>query len=438
MDGEISDVTAGFTPNLWSKKWSRIKTWGLRLIEFGFVQGLVQLLSAIAGFLIIRGLSKPEYALFGIVNSMQSTANLLADVGIGIGVRSLGGRVWNDPERFGQLLNTTLSLRRKFATFSLFVTVPVTAWMLWRNGGDIWTVIGLCLIMVISVIPLLGDTAWRTSAQLHGEYRRLQKLGLGNAIIRCSLIGLMFFSYINVLLASLVGSIGNWVQLIVLRHWAKPKINRHAPISQDDRRELLRLSLKSLPNAIFFCFQGQVTLLIFTVLGNASDIANVMALGRIAVLFTIFSVTFSNVLSPRFARCQDARRLPRIYLLLICGSAFLMLGLSMVAWLMPEPFLWLLGHRYTDLGNELVWVVAASCVSQIAGVMWSLNSSKAWIRFQAPWFIPSILVVQVIAAIFLNLRTFHDVLIFNLATAAAPLPGYMLDAYLGLWAKVSC
>jgi hypothetical protein len=102
-----------------SSRWPRIKQWTLRLAEFGFVQGLVQLLTAVAGLMIVRTLSKPEYALFAIANSMQVTGNLLADIGIGIGVRSIGGRVWNDPARFGQLLNTTLGLRRQFAVVSL-------------------------------------------------------------------------------------------------------------------------------------------------------------------------------------------------------------------------------------------------------------------------------------------------------------------------------
>jgi len=41
-------------------------------------------------------------------------------------------------------------------------------------------------------------------------------------------------------------------------------------------------------------------------------------------------------------------------------------------------------------------------------------------------------VVQVVAAACLNLRMFHDVLIFGLVSAAAPLPLYVADAWFGL------
>jgi hypothetical protein len=146
--------------NRFNHHWPRIKQWTLRLAEFGFVQGLVQLLTAVAGLLIVRTLSKPEYALFAIANSMQTTGNLLADIGIGIGVRSIGGRVWNDPARFGQLLNTTLGMHRRFAIISMSVCLPITMWMLWKNGASIAGIIGLTTVVAVGVIPLLASSVF--------------------------------------------------------------------------------------------------------------------------------------------------------------------------------------------------------------------------------------------------------------------------------------
>src|ERR1043166_4716325 len=91
----------------------RLVDWSIRIARFGVIQGLVQLLLGIAGLLIVRSLSKSEYALFAIANSMQVACTQLADLGVGIGVRSIGGRVWQDRWRFGQLLNTALGLRRQ-------------------------------------------------------------------------------------------------------------------------------------------------------------------------------------------------------------------------------------------------------------------------------------------------------------------------------------
>jgi len=423
---------AGATATLRGHRWERAKTWALRLAEYGLVQVGVQALTALAGLMIVRSLSKPEYALFAIANSMQVAANSLADVGIGIGVRSIGGKVWNDPQRFGQLLNTTLNLRRKFAAASLAVTLPIAAWMLYHNGASLPVALALCVVIAVSVIPMLGITAWMTSAQLHGEYRRMQKLDFSNAFMRCALIGLLAVTWINAIVAALVGTIGYWVQMAFLKRWAREKVVPDATPVKEDEKELLRLSGKSLVNTIFFCVQGQVTLLILTLVGNTMGIAEITALGRIALLFSILSVTFTNVLVPRFARCQDPNRLPRLYLLLSGGAALLLALLTLMAWLFPSPFLWLLGAKYNGLKSECALVVAAGCVSQIGGIMWNLNSCKAWINLQVYGFIPSIITVQILSAITLNLHEFHNVLIFNLLSAIAPLPVFALDAIRGM------
>ena len=136
--------------------------------------------------------------------------------------------------------------------------------------------------------------------------------------------------------------------------------------------------------------------------------------------------------APRFARCQDPKQLRRLYIVLLNAAIAVLLPLLFFAWFFPGPFLWLLGGKYQNLGRECGWVVLAGCLGQIGGVMWGLNGSKAWIRFQTRAFIPVILGAQVLAALFLNLHSLHDVLLFNVVTAAAPLPIYVVDACLGL------
>jgi O-antigen/teichoic acid export membrane protein len=236
----------------------------------------------------------------------------------------------------------------------------------------------------------------------------------------------------NALLAVVVGAVGNWLQYLFYLHWARDHADPTAPVNQEDRRELLRVSMKSLPNAVFFCFQGQVTLLILTLFGNPTGIADITALGRLAALFAVLSTTFANVLTPRFMRCQDPVRLPKLYLSLVSATMLLLLPFAASAWFLPRPFLWLLGNKYAGLETECGWVVAAGCIGQIGGVMWSLNSSKAWIRVQAIGFIPAIVAMQVIAVLFLDLRQFHDILIFNVVTTMAPVFVYICDAWLGL------
>src|SRR5438874_8048940 len=106
---------AGVTDVLQSPYLRRLIRSGRVVGSFVTVQVIVQLIGFLSGILLIRMLEQREYAFFTIANTMQGTLNLLADVGISLGLVSIGGRVWQDRPRFSQLISTALHLRRRLA-----------------------------------------------------------------------------------------------------------------------------------------------------------------------------------------------------------------------------------------------------------------------------------------------------------------------------------
>src|ERR1700680_1512665 len=92
-----------------------------RIGNYVLVQAVVLIIAFSSGILLVRWLPPREYAFFTIANAMQATLLLLADIGISIGLISIGGRVWQDRHRFGELINTGLSLRRKLAAAALLL-----------------------------------------------------------------------------------------------------------------------------------------------------------------------------------------------------------------------------------------------------------------------------------------------------------------------------
>jgi O-antigen/teichoic acid export membrane protein len=394
------------------EQWAHAKKWSLRLIEIGLVQGLVQFLTALTGLLIVRTLAKQDYAVYAITNSMQAAANILADLGISLGVRSIGGRVCEDRQRYGQLLNSALKLRGWFATVSLGVTVPIAAWMLWRNGASWVLTLALCLTIVASLTPLLASSIWITSLQLHGQYRRLQKIDLSNAALRLMMIGGLMFSYLSALTAALTVVVSNWVQLIWLKKHAVELADTRQPPNAEDIRELKKLSFKMLPNSIFFCLQSQITVWLITVFGNVNNVADVSALGRISMLFLVLHTTMDMIVMPRFSRIQEPNLLFRRYAVLIFGCLVVSSLALIAAALFSTQFLWLLGPKYSHLKPELILVMLSAVTNFVAGTMWGVNVSRAWIK-AAPLYIPVTLATQVLVLLVLDVSTVRGVLWFG-------------------------
>jgi O-antigen/teichoic acid export membrane protein len=413
-----------------SSRW--LISWMARFAEFAFVQCWVQLFVAIAGMIVVRTLSKSEYALYAIANSIQAAANIMAELGIGIGVRSIGGRVWQDRERFGQLLNTAIKLRHAFAAVSMGACLPFATWMLRKNGADWPTTLLLCCVVVVGALPQLASSVLRVVPEFHREYRRIQKLDLGNSVLRFATTGVLALSYMNAWLAASTAAVTNWITMLALRRWAPEHADFAASTNADDRRELWRVSMRVFPNTAFYCFQGQITLLILALVGNPNGVADVTALGRLSALLTVFSLAFNGVLVPRFAQCQDTERLPRLYLGLVGAAALTLVPVVLAGWLTPGPLLWLLGAKYTGLEHACGWVVSTACVSQLSFAMVQLNAAKAWIRIGTVFYAPLTIAIQFLAFSTLDVSQVSGVVVFGFLSSLTSLPTLAADAYLGL------
>ena len=72
----------------------------MRLLgRFVSIQVVIQGLGFASGILIVRSLSKQDYAWYTVANMLASTMTLLADSGISAALSSLGGTVWQDDAR---------------------------------------------------------------------------------------------------------------------------------------------------------------------------------------------------------------------------------------------------------------------------------------------------------------------------------------------------
>jgi O-antigen/teichoic acid export membrane protein len=354
---------------------------------------------------------------------MQQTMNLLADNGISSGLTAIGGRVWHDRFRFGQLLHTAMRLRRALALITVIVVTPILMWMLLSNGAS-FSYAGL-----ISAAALLGlyfqlsVGVLIVAPRLHLDVNRIQLMGIWSAVLRFVLIATAYTAVLNTAVALLAGTIAYGFQEILLRRWVPRDADLKAPVNAEDRAEILSIVRTQAPNSIYYCVQAQLTIWMISIFGSTTAVADIGALGRLSMIFLMIGSVMGNVVYPRFARVHEPKLLWTRYWQILggfCAIAGLMLVFTAA---FPQLLLWILGPKYAHLKHELFLMVLSAVLLSVMGTMWQLNVTRGWI-VSPVILIPTGIVTQIVLISWLDLSRVRDVLLLNIF---ATIPAFFLN-----------
>jgi O-antigen/teichoic acid export membrane protein len=399
--------------------------------NFAIVQGLVQVIGFCSGILIVRTLEQRDYAYFTITNTMLGTINVLADIGISIGLISIGGRVWQDRHRFGQLVNTALTLRKILGAMVVLVAAPGLYFLLARNGAPFHYAAVLIVLVLVALIFQLSVSVLSVVPRLRSDIVRIQTIDFTGAVARLLGLVALVYVFLNAGIALAITAATSLLQFAMLRSYAAGVIDFNAPDNAEDRAAMLGFVRKLAANAVFFSLQGQIAVFLISLFAQqASSVAEVGALGRLAMIFAVAGNVLTNVFVPAFARAQSPRKLRWLYGAIagavIAFGAFVLLAAA----IFPEQFLFVLGNKYAHLHRELLLMVGAAVLSSVTAALWSLNASRAWVA--GSWlYIPLTLVTQIALIPFVDFSTVAGVLMFNLLSAVPNLFLNLVLSYRG-------
>src|SRR5438270_694216 len=395
-----------------------------RIGSYAMVQVIGQIIAFSSGILLVRWLPQREYAFFTIANAMQATLMLLADIGVGVGLISIGGRVWQDRHRFGELINTGLSVRRKLTAAAAIIVAPILYAMLTKNGASSIYILLLIAVVLAGFSIQLAVDIYSVVPRLHSDIGRIQKIDFICAIVRLLLVLGLIYLFATAGLAVAIASATFLLQYFLFRAYAAKVVDLKANENAEDRREMVRLIKKLAANALFYSFQGQITVFLISFFGrHAASVAEVGALGRLAMIFTVLMNLLTNIFVPAFARCHDKRKLHWLYAAIVGGVVLFSLAVLAGAAFFPGEFLFVLGNRYAHLHRELLLMVSVAVISALSGTLWLLNASKAWIN--GAWlYVPLTLATQIALIPFTDFSSVSGVLTFNLISA---LPSLLLN-----------
>lgn len=383
------------------------------LSKFISVQLVVQVLGLASGILLVRTLRKEEYAYFTIANTMQGTMNILADSGMGSAIYLIGGKVWQDRYRFGQLVNTAIQLRRHLAVIAIAMVTPVLLWMLSSNGASISYSVLITLVILIELNFYLANGVLGTVPRLHSQINRIQNLALIFAGSRLTFLVVAYWTFLNAATAVFLSMIASGLQNLGLRYWVTDSIDIEASINREDQEAIWKTVKSQAPYCIFYCVQGQLTILLISIFGRTQNIAEVGALGRLGVIFSVIGSIMSSIVLPSYARCQEINLLRLRYWQIIGGISCLAVAIIGIATIFSRELLWILGEQYAGLQSVVVLMVASAMLQTISATVCSLNIAKGWVKDS--WLIvPLTIITQVFLLIFLDVSTVKGVITFGL------------------------
>ncbi len=379
-------------------------------------QTVTQLTGIAAGLLLINFLPVQEFAFYTLASSAISFFIFLSDMGSGASLVYFFRETRGEEREFRPYATAVLSLRHTVFLLGVAVVailLPILAIKRGFSLRETFLAVGLVLVCVWFQIRA---SLRLLILRLEGRFGQAYRAEFAGAILRLALAAL------------LVATAWLWGWLAIATVAAATALTatlaRQAKIPTKPgledlaraRRAVIRYLLPTLPAALYFAVQGPLMIWLSATFGKTQNIAEVGALGRLALVVGLFSNLTGIVFLPRLARVTDDRLFLRRFFQF--GSALAALALSIfgAAVLFPAGFLAVLGPHYRGLRHELLLTVAASGFTLLDGFLVNINLARSWTRLQAVGLVIQI-AFQAGFMVRLPLSTTANVMLFSLASA---------------------
>ncbi len=402
--------------------WDFLRAKSRHVVTYAMSQGLTIAGNLLYGLLCVRILPVSDYAHFAVLFGFLGALTILLDIGISSTLAPLVGERIDDL----QLIADYVASLRQLAHWLYVVMAPavilffplVIAHQHW-SPSVVYAIIGI--VLVAAWFARIGS-AYGAVLILRRDrkswYRAQMVSSLGTLAV---LLILWPFHLVNAWTAILL-NVAGIIYVSQANYWrAKHLLKTKGHGSPAKRKAILRLVTPSMPNVIFYALHGQVSLLLISLFGHTEGIASIGALSRLGQLFVILSQMNPILIEPYFARLAASslkRNYALAFFILTCVGTFICL----LAWLVPQMFLWVLGPKYANLRAEVLILLAANSIRYVSGSLWVIHTAR---RFVYWWnnigSIVMVVSIQIACLYVYNLSSIRNVLLCSLWTAVGEL-----------------
>lgn len=356
------------------------------------LQAIQMAISAVIGFMIIRHLSKDQYAVFNAFALGSTMFVGWAGIGIVSVYIPFANRMGSGRD---QLRSTTAVFRKLDSKLAYLAALACLVFWVVSGHQNNWLgsayIVGMAISLAIGWMQYgyrLPEAAFKVDRQPLLPF----SISVRSEILRlCGVVAIVFV---------IVPLVPGWEPTVLLlatlcsAAWAltcltrKFKLLPEAPVEvTGEHRLAYKNLLKPLLFPSYFYHSSQFfrSWLIYLISG-ASVIAEAAALGRLMMLFAMMDKAVELVIIPRFGATEDDSK----FLKKLMAGIAVMTGLGLLvvtsAVVLPKLWLWLLGEKYENLGKALLWAVAAASVERVSGLILFAQLSRGASKNQ--WWVP--------------------------------------------------
>jgi len=397
---------------------------GKRITTFIGAQSAVQILNAVTGLLLLRLLSKPEFAIYSVVLGIQGTITILTDLGFGGAILGLAGQRYTDKEVLGSYIKAASRIRQMLL---MIVTVfAIAGIVIFRHtqipGHSPREISFLALTVLVATQFQAWASYYEVPLILNNRLISFYSPQIAAATIRILSSFLLYYFHI---ISSTTMVIANTLSIVIMgisyRVLSRRWIVVPAKHSRERAAEMVRYLLPLIPGSIYQALQGQISLFLITAFGHVSQIAEVAAAGRISQLFLLLNTSNGVLVTPHFARTPKHLFLKR-YVMALSGVGLIALTVGASARFFPALYLLLLGAKYSNLTAQVQLVVYAASINYFAGAMWSVAIARRWIFWWSGSSQVVVLIgIQTVCVFVLPLNSSSGVLSMSIYTALGAL-----------------
>jgi O-antigen/teichoic acid export membrane protein len=401
-------------------KFTAVSRIGKRLSAFVGGQSAVQSLNAASGLLLLRLMSKPDFAIYAIALGIQGMIAILTDVGFGSAIAGLVGTRYKDKAVLGSYIRTASHIRQ--VLLMIVAGAAVVLVVVFRNieieshgRKDL-------ALLALAVLITMQFQAWASYYEipliLHNKLVSYYSPQIAAAALRIvSSVALYYVHWVSAATVIGANTLGIVAMGVSYRFLARPLIEVPRKASKAHSREMVRFLLPTLPGTVYFALQGQISLFLIAVFGHVGQLAEVAAATRIGQLFLLLNSSNGILVAPFFAKTPRSLFSRRYGYAMCCVGGIALLMAASVK-LCPAAYLLLLGAKYSNLTTQVQLVVYASAIAYFTGAMWYIAMARKWV-FWWSGSMPAILLtlIQIVCVVFLPMNTSEGVLKMNIYTA---------------------